>query len=622
MQLNYLLILIFSLHSCYLYAQDFHCGTDAPSSFQLLQYQQQAKQMKKYSLGAKNEKVYVPVKIHINQKADGTGGISMEVIRSNFEHANEVFSAIGVEFVICGSPNYLNHANWYNNGVFTTVSVSSLLNSADYPNHINIYYNRSIKTSDNAFCGFAYFPYGEERIFMDSDCSRESEAVLVHELGHYFYLFHTHGLNNNERTEELVNGSNCSSTGDNICDTPADPNLSRNVTPLCRYTAFEQDVNGDIYEPMVENYMSYSLYKCMNIFTEEQLQAANFFKDFARRNILLVDPPNSVYFEGLPKEVNVNDLPFLLQTYPEGGTLTGKGIVDGYFDPILSGPGTFPITYQYNEPFPERTIPDQSQQMAMGKEPLEEIQWQSFKPSMSGVISKMEVLLSSENKNQITYSIRNGLGIEGDLLFEGILEVNPTMGDEWQTLFFETPIPIQAGLSYTISLQSLSNNSPIYWLRALWKNVEQDVFLEDLPWHQREQEVRDPYDRGQSTNSFTDDFCFVSYITTNVPSCGGEVFKSYEQIVKVKGQLPENGRIVPNPVRDVLKINYRVTEPLEVGIKMFDIHGKVIYETAYWVEKLGRNIDEINVSSLPKGIYICQMYFGEEEKIRRVVIGH
>ena len=334
MQSLYLLFFFFLLNSTYLNAQSLYCDTDSPNPLQFLQYQQQLQQIKSHSIGAKNEKIYIPVKIHINQKTDGTGGVSMEYVREDLEQANEVFSTIGVEFIICGSPNYLKSSSWYDSGIIFTPSTINMLESNDYANHINIYFNKRLKrtSSSGLVCGFAYFPYGEERIFMDNDCTGSKHNILIHELGHYFYLFHTHGLSNNTRTKELVDGSNCESTGDRICDTPADPNLHEKVNDLCHYklTNFEYDANGQSYKPMIENYMSYALEKCVNTFTPQQFQAADFFKNFGRRNLLLHQRPTSVYFEGLPKESDVSDLPFFLQTHPEGGTLTGTGIVDGY----------------------------------------------------------------------------------------------------------------------------------------------------------------------------------------------------------------------------------------------------------------------------------------------------
>jgi hypothetical protein len=91
-------------------------------------------------------------------------------------------------------------------------------------------------------------------------------------MGHFFSLLHTHGPNNNGTTTELVNGSNCDTDGDGICDTPADPALSyTNVDEDCNYIGSATDANGDTYNPDTKNMMSYSRKECRQYFTEQQL---------------------------------------------------------------------------------------------------------------------------------------------------------------------------------------------------------------------------------------------------------------------------------------------------------------------------------------------------------------
>lgn len=51
---------------------------------------------------------------------------------------------------------------------------------------------------------------------------------------------------------ENINGSNCSTCGDYVCDTPADPCLLGKVDAFCQY------IGGGGYTPLVDNYMSYS----------------------------------------------------------------------------------------------------------------------------------------------------------------------------------------------------------------------------------------------------------------------------------------------------------------------------------------------------------------------------
>lgn len=95
--------------------------------------------------------------------------------------------------------------------------------------------------------------------------------VFAHELGHNFNLYHTHHGGPFEPDPNIpaenINGSNCATAGDLVCDTPADPYLGGNVNSLtCAYT-------GDpSYNPDTENIMSYTLPQCMESFTAGQIE--------------------------------------------------------------------------------------------------------------------------------------------------------------------------------------------------------------------------------------------------------------------------------------------------------------------------------------------------------------
>jgi hypothetical protein len=76
-------------------------------------------------------------------------------------------------------------------------------------------------------------------------------------MGHYFGLSHTF-----EPGGELVDGSNCSTVSDGICDTPADPfvegdNTADYVNANCKFISMKKDANGQYYDPIVGNIMSY-----------------------------------------------------------------------------------------------------------------------------------------------------------------------------------------------------------------------------------------------------------------------------------------------------------------------------------------------------------------------------
>jgi hypothetical protein len=85
-----------------------------------------------------------------------------------------------------------------------------------------------------------------------------------------------------------VDGSNCSSAGDLVCDTPADPVLgSSNVdSGTCLYTGSATDANGDPYAPDPSQLMSYSLKHCRDNFSVESLARAQATLLSDRTNLL------------------------------------------------------------------------------------------------------------------------------------------------------------------------------------------------------------------------------------------------------------------------------------------------------------------------------------------------
>jgi hypothetical protein len=106
--------------------------------------------------------------------------------------------------------------------------------------------------------------------------SSTDPRTLTHEMGHFFGLLHTFEGPSGGQTLELANGSNCSITGDLICDTPADPYIDPELVSTyvdngvnCRFISMKKDANGQYYDPLVGNIMSYYS-PCSCGFTDQQ----------------------------------------------------------------------------------------------------------------------------------------------------------------------------------------------------------------------------------------------------------------------------------------------------------------------------------------------------------------
>ena len=98
-------------------------------------------------------------------------------------------------------------------------------------------------------------------------------------MGHVLFLWHTHhgtspeGGSDTNQCAELADGSNGSTYGDYVADTPADPHLRFNVNPTtCTWNGSGRDARGNSYNPDERNIMSYTDVNCMTYFTTEQGQ--------------------------------------------------------------------------------------------------------------------------------------------------------------------------------------------------------------------------------------------------------------------------------------------------------------------------------------------------------------
>ncbi len=109
-----------------------------------------------------------------------------------------------------------------------------------------------------------------------------STSTLSHEIGHYLGLKHPHRGWKYKWFQEpvsrtrLIPGTHikmCERRGDRLCDTPAEPNLTKYTDNKCNYTGWNvKDKYGETYKPDTHNIMSYTYNReCRNKFTKQQI---------------------------------------------------------------------------------------------------------------------------------------------------------------------------------------------------------------------------------------------------------------------------------------------------------------------------------------------------------------
>jgi hypothetical protein len=188
----------------------------------------------------------------------GQPNITPAAINADIATLNTLFDPIKVSFAVCKFV-YIDN---YNYDTFVKeqheAEMTTLYNQ---PNTINMYFTETIESKKAQVAGYAYFPGGPDVILIKKS---GGAGVIQHEMGHFFGLYHTFEASFGG---ELANESNCSTAGDLLCDTEADPR-GKDVNCHYDYTSIPKDANGDYYIPPTDNIMSY--YSCPCQLTEDQ----------------------------------------------------------------------------------------------------------------------------------------------------------------------------------------------------------------------------------------------------------------------------------------------------------------------------------------------------------------
>ncbi len=152
-------------------------------------------------------------------------------------------------------------------------NLTSVLGINPVPNAINIYFFPN-NLANQSFSGIAKNIPSNAFVIggtYSGTLINNTSRILSHEMGHCLGLYHTHHQIEQGGCSDCSNGTNCLTCGDYVCDTPPDPFLLPYPNPNCVNIPFTAtDPCGAVFNPDENNIMSYTPMPCMQYFSNNQ----------------------------------------------------------------------------------------------------------------------------------------------------------------------------------------------------------------------------------------------------------------------------------------------------------------------------------------------------------------
>jgi Secretion system C-terminal sorting domain len=301
-----LLLILFALTSLVAFAQHKHsmgtCGMSTAEGEQLvtrmLLNRVNAMQIPITERGAVS---YIPIHFHLTANSLGTGRHKEWNVLDQLCDLNDAYRPYEIQFYLSEHPvQGLFDKSISSDNVYNNQSNTFAMAARRHPNALNVYVALNAATSNNQpGVTLAYYTPTNDWIVSKKDqINGSGNGTLAHEVGHFFSLPHTFlGWENGGfdatfptwpkapatspggTTTERQNGTNCTTAGDKICDTPPDYNFGFGWPGCTPYTGGAQDPLGTVVDPQENNFMGYFI-GCSNyVFTPGQI--TNFKNDLA-----------------------------------------------------------------------------------------------------------------------------------------------------------------------------------------------------------------------------------------------------------------------------------------------------------------------------------------------------
>jgi len=254
---------------------DSQCLTPSPNYEEALRYREKLQPfIEQRNESSSASKIVVRLVVHRVRSIGGNEGPTDAVIEAAIDKARLEFAGGDICFSLDGINNvYYQWLQNVNNNNVQNITGNPLNLTYGDPDRLDVYIYPTASNIAGVAGGIPsdYFAIGEQRLL--------NWITFSHEIGHCLGLYHTHqGFNADcsSGNNENIDGSNCTTAGDLICDTPADPlsdpwNTNNIDTLTCTFVANTlTDCNGDSpYDPLLNNIMSYAGI-CRSVFTTDQ----------------------------------------------------------------------------------------------------------------------------------------------------------------------------------------------------------------------------------------------------------------------------------------------------------------------------------------------------------------
>lgn len=391
---------------------------------------------------------------------DGKGrnynGQAYPSVLQAIHEGNTYLASSGISLALAGSPTYIDDSVMYNSyGI--GIEFLEFAQEHDKPGYIN-FYTKNYPGTSTAYSN--YPGYANRQVY-----GSISGKVVAHEVGHYFYLIHTFGGSLfGIQTEELVDGSNCTTTGDWVCDTPADPYPSAAaVDPfVCQYQDSITDANGDVYQPLTDNIMSYYPIPCWEHFTNGQItrmqEVAVLDRAYLRRD------PNPFEITYFPHQLCEGDSSqYQLTGSDPNGVFSGPGITNNVLDVSQLNAGLYSCTYTGSSPKGDTILVVDAAQTLYNFWASVDTNyiWQAYSPTQNKDLEQISLRLSNDTATTITLNIHDGEGVSGPILYTETFPLAADSFERWVDFPLTNSLSQIQGQAYTIVANS--SNAGVAW---------------------------------------------------------------------------------------------------------------------------------------------------------------